>query len=105
MELAHYVVYDAETGMVVGLHTEPAALHSPRGEILRQHDPQGRRPHLRVARLPEGTTAGRGSRVVDGRLEVVAQDGTEFGGTVLLAPVDDDTNTRHYVPQPPPADT
>jgi hypothetical protein len=67
MAMISYVIYDRNTGQVVHVHVEPAALETPDEEILQLVDPRKGRA-LDVVRLPREGLGRKAVRVVDGQL-------------------------------------
>ncbi|MGW6010587.1 hypothetical protein [Streptomyces sp. NPDC055210] len=81
MECASYAVYEATTGAVIHVHTEPVDLGSSDEEILSHVDPRRDRD-LRVLKLP-GTERSTGPLyVVEGELRPAAPEVSYAGGGV-----------------------
>jgi hypothetical protein len=78
MQLKRFLVYDAETGQVVHVHTESAALGTPASEVVAMVPAGGRRlaaiEQLGAEELPVHPV-----RVEDGELRA-AEEGTPMAG-------------------------
>jgi hypothetical protein len=98
MTTVSYAVYEVETGEVVHLHIESAALDTSPEEILAIADP-GRAGNLAVVQVPaEGLPAGA-ARVVAGELRP-AEKAAGFGAAGTAGGLVEPPVERRYEPQP-----
>jgi hypothetical protein len=94
MAMISYAIYDRNTGQVVHVHVEPAALETSHEEILQLVDP-GRARALDVVQMPAAGQGMKAVRVVDGQLTTADADaafGAAGGGDRTVEPVAE----RHY---------